>query len=86
MHNRAIERNNMATALEKKNLEAHVDLCQQRYENLENRLTAVEKKLHHVHQDIQSGNKSMIKVMIGATGTIVAGLLSTIIVLLINFT
>jgi tetrahydromethanopterin S-methyltransferase subunit G len=76
----------MATALEKKNLEAHVDLCQQRYENLENRLTAVEKKLHHVHEDIQQGNKSMIKVIIGATGTIVAGLLSTIVVLLINFT
>ena len=76
----------MATALEKKNLEAHVDLCQQRYENLENRLSAVEKKLHHVHQDIQAGNKSMIKVIIGAKGTIVAGLLSTIVVLLINFT
>ena len=76
----------MATALEKKNLEAHVDLCQQRYENLESRLTAVEKKLHHVHLDIQQGNKSMIKVVIGATGTIVAGLLSTIVVLLINFT
>lgn len=76
----------MATALEKKNLEAHVDLCQQRYETLESRLTAVEKKLHHVHLDIQQGNKSMIKVVIGATGTIVAGLLSTIVVLLINFT
>tara|TARA_E500000178_G_scaffold346024_1_gene396946 strand:+ start:999 stop:1229 length:231 start_codon:yes stop_codon:yes gene_type:complete len=76
----------MATALEKKNLEAHVDLCQQRYETLESRLTAVEKKLNHVHLDIQQGNKSMIKVVIGATGTIVAGLLSTIVVLLINFT
>lgn len=76
----------MATALEKKNLEAHVDLCQQRYETLESRLTAVEKKLNHVHLDIQQGNKSMIKVIIGATGTIVAGLLSTIVVLLINFT
>ena len=76
----------MATALEKKNLEAHVDLCQQRYETLESRLTAVEKKLNHVHLDIQQGNKSMIKAVIGATGTIVAGLLSTIVVLLINFT
>jgi len=73
------------TELERENLEAHVDLCQQRYENLESRLTAVEKKLEHVHQDIQNGNKSMIKVIIGATGTIVAGLLSTIVVLLINF-
>jgi len=73
------------TELERENLEAHVDLCQQRYENLESRLTAVEKKLEQVHQDIQNGNKSMIKVIIGATGTIVAGLLSTIVVLLINF-
>ena len=73
-----------ATDLEKENLEAHVDLCQQRYENLESRLTAVEKKLEHVHQDVQNGNKSMINVIIGATGTIVAGLLSTIVVLLIS--
>ena len=78
--------NSQVTQLERESLEAHVDLCQQRYENLENRLTAVEKKLHHVHEDIQQGNKSMIKVVIGATGTIVAGLLSTIVVLLINFT
>jgi hypothetical protein len=83
LHETTQRREIMATALEKKNLEAHVDLCQQRYENF---LSAVEKKLHHVHQDIQAGNKSMIKVIIGATGTIVAGLLSTIVVLLINFT
>jgi tetrahydromethanopterin S-methyltransferase subunit G len=74
------------TNLERENLEAHVDLCQQRYENLENRLFKVEEKLEHVHNDIQHGNKSMIKVIIGATGTIVAGLLSTIVVLLVNFT
>jgi tetrahydromethanopterin S-methyltransferase subunit G len=73
------------TDLEKENLEAHVDLCQQRYENLESRLTKVEEKLEHVHSDIQHGNKSMIKVIIGATGTIVAGLLSTIVVLLVSF-
>ena len=73
------------TNLERENLEAHVDLCQQRYENLESRLTKVEEKLEHVHQDIQHGNKSMIKLIIGATVTIVAGLLSTIVVLLINF-
>ena len=76
----------MATALEKKNLEAHVDLCEQRYITLESRLASVESKLEHVHQDITHGNKSMFKVLIGATGTIVAGLLSTIVVILMNFT
>jgi len=74
-----------ATSLEKENLEAHVDLCAQRYEVLEGRLTKIEQKVEHIHEDIQNGNKAMIKVLVGAAGTIVAGLLSTIVVILINF-
>ena len=74
-----------ATDLEKENLEAHVDLCAQRYNVLEGRLSKIEEKVEHIHNDITHGNKSMIKVIIGASGTIVAGLLSTIIVILINF-
>lgn len=73
-----------ATDLEKTNLEAHVDLCAQRYEVLERRLTAIEEKVEDIHDDIRSGNQSMIKVLIGAAGTIVAGLLSTIIVILMQ--
>jgi hypothetical protein len=73
-----------ATELEKENLEAHVDLCQQRYENLENRLTKIETKVDSIHKDVVEGQKSMTKVLIGAAGTIVAGLLSTIIVLVMN--
>ena len=73
------------TDLEKQNLEAHVDLCEQRYKNLETRLTKIEEKVESIHEDIHSGNKSMVKVIIGATGTIVAGLLSTIVVLLLKF-
>ena len=73
------------TDLEKQNLEAHVDLCEQRYKNLETRLSKIEEKVESIHEDIHSGNKSMVKVIIGATGTIVAGLLSTIVVLLLKF-
>ena len=73
-----------ATDLERENLEAHVDLCQQRYENLEGRLTKIEEKVDSIHQDVVEGQKSMTKVLIGAAGTIVAGLLSTIIVLVMN--
>ena len=76
----------MATKLEKENLEAHVDLCQQRYENLNSRLTKIEEKVEHIHNDIVHGNKSMMKVMIGAAGTVVAGLLSTIIVIPVSYT
>ena len=73
-----------ATSLERENLEAHVDLCEQRYNNLELRLSKIETKVEHIQSDITNGNKSMIKVIIGATGTIVAGLLSTIVVILLN--
>lgn len=72
------------TSLEKENLEAHVDLCAQRYEVLEGRLTKIEEKVEDIHNDIRSGNQSMIKVLIGAAGTIVAGLLSTIVVILMQ--
>ena len=72
-------------SLEKENLEAHVDLCAQRYEVLESRLTKIEEKVEHIHIDIVKGQQSMTKVLIGAAGTVVAGLLSTIIVLLLNF-
>ena len=72
------------TALEKENLEAHVDLCEQRYKNLETRMVNIESKVEHIHRDITAGQKSMTKVIIGAAGTIVAGLLSTIVVILIN--
>lgn len=72
-------------SIEKESLEAHVELCRQRYETLERRLQIIENKVESIHEDMTSGNRSMIKVIVGATGTIVAGLLSTIIVLLINF-
>ena len=73
-----------ATNLEKENLEAHVDLCQQRYENLDNRLTSIESKVASIHTDTVEGQKSMTKVLIGTAGTIVAGLLSTIVVILLQ--
>ena len=72
------------TSLEKENLEAHVDLCAQRYEVLEGRLTKIEEKVESIHLDMVEGQKSMTKVLIGTSGTIVAGLLSTIVVILLQ--
>ena len=74
----------MATALERENLEAHVDLCEQRYIVLEGRMESIERKVEAIHVDITQGQQSMTKVIIGAAGTIVAGLLSTIVVILLN--
>jgi len=73
------------TALEKQNLEAHVDMCALRYQNLDNRLTVVEITLRDIHTDLKNGHQSMTKVLIGTAGTIIAGLLSTLIVILMKF-
>ena len=73
-----------ATELERENLEAHVDLCQQRYEHLEKRLGNVESKIADIHDDMNKSHSSLVKVIIGTSGTIVAGLLSTIVVILMN--
>jgi hypothetical protein len=72
------------TQLERESLEAHVDLCAIRYEALDGRLTNVEKKLDGIAEQMAAGQNSLSKVIIGATGTIVAGLLSTIVVVLLQ--
>jgi tetrahydromethanopterin S-methyltransferase subunit G len=72
------------TNLEKESLEAHVDLCALRYANLDSRLNNVEEKIDNIHKDITEGQKSMTKVLIGTAGTIIAGLLSTVIVIIMN--
>ena len=74
----------VTSALEKESLEAHVDLCALRYEQMDKRLTQVEEKIDNIHEDIKAGNQSLVKVLIGAAGTIVAGLLSTIVVILLQ--
>jgi hypothetical protein len=74
-----------STDLEKESLEAHVDLCAIRYAQLDQRLTKVEDKLDSIALDMKNGNDSLIKVIVGAAGSIVAGLLSTIIVMITQF-
>ncbi|MEK9805508.1 MAG: hypothetical protein VW551_04350 [Euryarchaeota archaeon] len=72
------------TDLERTSLEAHVDLCALRYEQLDGRLSTLEEKVDSIHKDITEGQKSMTKVLIGTAGTIIAGLLSTVVVILMN--
>ena len=76
---------NTTTELEKQSLEAHVDLCALRYSNLDNRLNTVERTLLNIHEDIKKGQNSMTKVLVGTAGTVIAGLLSTVVVVLMKF-
>lgn len=77
--------------LERENLEAHVDLCAERYRVLEEKFTRLENKVDSIADamtnmaekqaaDKASGNK----LIIGAAATVIAGLLSTVVLLLLN--
>jgi len=68
--------------IEKTNLEAHVDLCAQRYESLDNRLTAIEGKFDSLKKLIEDGHSSMTKVIIGTAGTVITGVLGLMVVIL----
>ena len=74
----------MPTELEKTNLEAHVDLCSERYNRLHDRLSGIEVRLGKINDDMKTGHKSNSKTVIAAAGTVIAGLLSTMVVLLIK--
>jgi hypothetical protein len=70
------------TAIERENLEAHVELCAQRYGALENRLTSIEKKVSELQDTIEKSHLSTIKVLIGTAGTVIVGILSTLAVVI----
>jgi hypothetical protein len=72
------------TSLEKESLEAHVDLCALRYEQLDNRMTKLEQKVEHIHEDIVHGQKSMTKVLVGTAGTVIAAVASVIVTILLK--
>jgi hypothetical protein len=72
------------TQLERSSLEAHVDLCALRYEQLDERLSTLEGKVDIMHKDIVEGQKSLTKVIIGTAGTVVAGILSVAIAVLMK--
>ena len=70
--------------LEKTNLEAHVDLCAERYKGLHDRLSAIETSLKRLNDDMLTNHKSTARTLIMTAGTVVAGLLSTIVLLLMK--
>jgi hypothetical protein len=71
-------------SIEKENLETHVELCALRYQQLETRLTSIEKKVSTIADTLEKSQTSMTKVLIGTAGTVIAGVISTIVVILIK--
>jgi hypothetical protein len=72
------------TDIEKENLESHVELCALRYGALENRLNKIEDAVEELQELVQKSHTSTIKVLVATAGTVVAGILSTIVVLLVS--
>jgi prefoldin subunit 5 len=66
------------TSIEKQNLEAHVELCAQRYDALEQRMSSVEGKLSTLQDTVEKSSLNTIKVLIGTAGTIIVAMLSLI--------
>ena len=79
----------MATAIEKTNLEAHVELCAERYDQLDKRLIGVETRMEKIDghmvdikEAIEQSNNGQSKQLI-AIGTTIIGVLITAIVALV---
>lgn len=70
------------TDLEKTSLEAHVDLCAMRYDSLDKRLTTIESKVTTLQDTIEKSHLSMVKVLLGTAGTVIAGVFSTMFLIL----
>lgn len=90
------------TQLERENLEAHVDLCAERYRILEEKVNNIDTRLSNIEQtvvhmredsirefgrlreDMVKAQNTTNKIMMGTGGTIVAGVLTVIITLLMQ--
>jgi hypothetical protein len=70
------------TNIEKENLEAHVELCAQRYDALEQRMSSVEGKLSTLQHTIEKSSLHTVKILIGTAGTIIVAMLSLIGIIL----
>lgn len=77
------------TAIEKENLEAHVELCAERYKQLENKLTDVEQRLDKVESHLIEIKDSITTKTSGidgkfiTIGTTILGVMFTAIITLL---
>ena len=82
----------MSTDIEKQSLEAHVELCAERYEKLENKLNAVEKKVEKLEEHVVAIRETLAdagdrqsKQIIAIGTAIISVLITGIITLTVHF-
>lgn len=81
----------MSQDIEKESLAAHVDICALRYENLSLQYDSLNKKFEKIEHkfdvlldSFQKSQNSLSKIWIGTAGTVVAGILTSIVVILLK--
>ena len=82
----------MSTNIEKTNLEAHVELCAERYEKLENKLETVEKKVEQlethiidIKQTLAGAGDRQSKQLIAIGTAVISVLITGLITVLVHF-
>ena len=75
----------MSSDIEKTNLEAHVDLCAERYRVLDNRLTKVETKLEKIDSDVsdikvllKTSQAKQTQILLGIAGAVITVLIAVV--------
>jgi hypothetical protein len=92
-HRRIGERRLMeATNLEKQHLEAHVDLCEKRFQSMQDRLESVDCKVSEIYDEIIDKDKTFYKnkriikaALITGSATILASFMTTVVVVITTF-
>jgi len=81
----------MSTEIERKSLEAHVELCAERYKNLDDRLQSLDSRMSRIEHLIVEVKESIAatpdksnKVIIGIGTTVLGGLIGAVITLIIH--
>lgn len=69
---------------ENNDLELHVNLCHERYLQLDARMVKIEAEVSEIKADIQEGNKSLKTTVITTSGTIIVALIGLIAAILIK--
>lgn len=67
--------------IERESLDAHVSICEIRYQSLEYRLSSVEEKLDNITHEMHRMKHTISKNLIGATASIIVAIIGTLAVL-----
>ena len=73
----------VAKPSERESLDAHVDLCAERYNRLEERLLRLETAMKEMKERVIAESQRSTKVVIGAAATVIGGLLSTLVAVIL---